>query len=404
MPLETLKKKAKQALMDGKYAAALKFYLEVHSKDPSDLRMFTKVAEMKEKTGDVKGAVKAYTDIAKAYADDGFIVQAIAINKLILRLEPEHTEIKNRLQALSTERGDDWAISTIAPQFTTTGNPIETADKAKISFERTPLLSGLSGEELESFIDSLVLKEFGEGDTIYDKDMPGNELYLIGMGTVRLESMNVRGKQQTFSRLSEGDFFGELSFMSGSPHIEAAIAESEVSVLIIDRHVFDLWVKKYPDIHETVEDFYRRRVLARILAITPVFEGIEPAARVPLAQQFTTSFFRKGDIIIREGDVENTFYLIRSGRVVVSTINKKDTSKNVKLGILGEGSFFGEVSMLTNKPRTASVVALHDTELLTLTRDKFNNIAKEHPSVRTVVEAFLKQRVISTIQTLKDNA
>ena len=153
MSLEALKKKAKQALMAGKYENALKLYAEIHKNDESDLRIFTKVAEMREKTGDSKGAVRAYTVIAKAYADDGFVVQAIAINKLILRLDPEQTEIKEKLRDLSTERGDNWAISTIAPHGATSDMQASPTDKAKLSFERTPLLSGLSGKELDDFIE-----------------------------------------------------------------------------------------------------------------------------------------------------------------------------------------------------------------------------------------------------------
>ncbi|OIQ00494.1 MAG: hypothetical protein AUK35_02870 [Zetaproteobacteria bacterium CG2_30_46_52] len=404
MSVEALKNKAKKALLDGKYAAALPLFLEIHNRDKTDLRIFTKVAEMKEKTGDVKGAVAAYTEIAKAYANDGFVVQAIAINKLILRLDPEQTEIQKRLRDLSTERGDDWAISTIAPQFTDTGNPAEPLDKAKLAFERTPLLSGLAGKELDDFIDSLVLKEFKEGESIYANGTPGDELYLIGMGAVRLEAQSVRGKNQVFSHLGEGDFFGELAFMSGTEHVDSAIADSDVSLLIITRDIFDHWVQTYPAINDTVEDFYRRRVLARILAITPVFEGISQEARVPLAQQFTLAFFQDGDTIIREGEIENSFFLIRSGHVIVSTKNKNDAANDVVLGELGEGSFFGEVSMLTNKPRTATVTAKGKVELLALSRDKFNEIAKSHPSVQKVVEAYVKQRVMNTIQTLKANS
>jgi len=404
MSLDTLKKKAKKAAMDGKYDVALLAYIEIHEEEKDDLRIHTKIAEMKEKTGNIKGSVKTYTVIAKAYADQGFVVQAIAINKLIMRLDPTQTEIKEKLRTLSSERGDDWAITTITPQDHLRSLDSSSTNQAKLSFERTPLLSGLAGQELEDFIDSLELKEVSAGDFIYNSTDMGNALYLIGMGSVRLEAQSVRGEKQVFSRLGEGDFFGELAFMSRSAHIDAAIAESDVSLLILNRNVFDGWVKKYPSIHDTVEDFYRRRVLARILAITPVFEGIPAEARVPLAQQFSLSFYRDGDVIIKEGDVENSFCLIRSGRVQVSTQSSVDKVKNIKLSVLGEGSFFGEVSMLTNKPRTATVTAAGRVEVMTLTAEKFNAIAEKFPTVRKIVSAFLMQRVKNTIKTLKDSA
>ena len=395
MSLDALKNKARKATLAGKYSAALKYYADIHKEDPSDLRMYTKLAEMKEKTNDLKGAIQDYTKIAKQYADEGFVVQAIAINKLILRLDPEQTEIKERLRELSAERGEDWALSTIVSKDIAQPSKAE-----KKNMERTPLLSGLSGQELDDFIESLELQVFLEGDYIYKKGDPGDKLYIIGMGHVHLEAENARGDAQTFSELGEGDFFGELAFMSNKPHIDSAIAKSDGHVLLLHRKTFDEWVKKYPSIHETVEDFYRRRVLARILAITPVFEKIPPEARVPLAQQFSLTFFKDGEDIIKEGEVDSTFYLIRSGRVKVTTTNHKDPSKTIELGILGEGSFFGEVSMLTKKPRTATVTAQGNVELMTLTSDKFLEIAKQYPIVKKVVEAYLKQRVKNTIKKM----
>ncbi len=400
MSLDAVKKKAKKALMDAKYDVALPLYLEIHKEEPDDLRVFTKVAEMQEKTGDKKAALRSYTAIANAYADDGFVVQAIAINKLILRLDPSQTQITEKLKDLSSERGDDWAISTMA-KFNPAG---KNTDKSKLNFERVPLLSGLSGDELEDFINSLQLKEYAAGDIIFKENDPGECLYLIGMGTVNLETKSIRGNKETFSHLKEGDFFGELAFMSHKPQVNTAVAESDVGLLIIDREIFDAWVKKYPSISETVEDFYRRRVLARILAISPVFEGIPQEARIPLAQQFSFAFYHDGDVIINEGETESILFLIRAGKVEVSTLNKKDPSQKIVLGTLGEGSFFGEVSMLTNRPRTATVTASGDVEVLTLTGDKFNEIAEQFPRVKKVVAAYLKQRVMSTIQTLKDNS
>ncbi len=398
MSLDALKQKAQKALLAGKYDEALPLYQEVHKQDPEDLRIFTKVAEMMAKTGDTKGALRAYTAIAKAYADDGFVVQAISINKLILRLDPNQTEINEKLKELSAERGDDWAVSTMAYNAAA-----DSTEKVKQNLERTPLLSGLSGQELEDFIASLELREYSTGDTIFGADEEGDSLYLIGMGTVHLETKSVRGDQQTYSKLSEGEFFGELSFMGNTKHTDTAIAETDVNLLIVNRKIFDDWVKKHPSIHDTVEDFYRRRVLARLLAITPVFEGIPQEARIPLAEQFSFSFFRANDVIINEGDVENTLYLIRSGQVEVSTTNKKhNPSQKIVLGKMGEGSFFGEVSMLTNRPRTASVTAVSDVELLMLTSEKFKEITKQFPTVQKIVEAYLKHRVKNTIQKLKD--
>ncbi len=400
MSIDQLRKKAKTALLDGKYKQALTFFDELHEAEPGDLRTHVKLAELREKTGDTAAAIKDYIAIANAYAEQGFVVQAIAINKIILRLDENRTEVKERLKKLSSERGDDWAITTVSPANDLKAMDISGKDRAKLSFERMPLLSGLSGDELESFMDSLELREVPAHEYIYRRGEIGDHLYLIGMGSVGLEAAIVSGENRIYSRLGEGDFFGEHAFMSRSEHHDEAIAETETSVLMINRETFDSWVEKHPAIQSTVEEFYRKRVLARILAITPVFEGVPPGARLALSEKFQLKSFTGGETVVKEGEAGDTFYLIRSGHVAVSTCGMGGEGEQIALGKMGEGAFFGEVSLLTDKPRTATVTADGDLELMELTRDDFNDIVAIHPSVLKVVEAYQKQRVQATIKTL----
>jgi cAMP-dependent protein kinase regulator len=400
MSVAQLRSQAKAALLEGKYKKALQCYEELHKADPNDLRYHVKLAELREKTGDTTGAIRDYLVIANTYAEQGFVVQAIAINKIILRLDPTKTQVKDRLKQLSSERGEEWAITTMTTSDMLRGPDVSNRDRAKLSFERTPLLSGLSGNELEAFMDSLQLQNVTADDVVYREGDNGNYLYLIGMGGIRLETKNASGKRKVYSHLGEGDFFGEYAFMSRTQHQETAIAETDCSLLMISRHTFDGWVAKYPSIRSTVEDFYRRRILARVLTITPVFEGVPPDARMALANHFNLKTFKAGETVVKEGESGDSFYLIRSGSVRVTTRGMGPESQEVELGTMREGEFFGEVALLTSKPRTATVVATGPLELMELCRDDFNEIVSKFPSVRKIVEAYQKQRVQDTIRTL----
>ncbi len=401
MTNERLRTRARHALLNGRYGKALEYFSELHELEPNDLRIHVKLAELREKTGDTERAVTEYIHIAGIYAEQGLAVQAIAINKIVLRLDPGRTEIRERLKALSGERGDDWAIRAVTPQNTAQEIPDNRgAGCARTGFERTPLLSGLSGDELETFIDSLKLRHVAAGTSVFREGDHDDCLYLIGMGSMLLRTRDAQGKQQVFSHLSEGDFFGERTFMSRAPHLDEAIAETDCNILVIDRITFDEWVMKYPGIQSTIEDFYRQRVLARVLAITPVFKGVPAEARLTLADHFCLRAFGKGDVIVREGETEGTFYLIRSGSVDVSTSDMGKDGDQVELGKMGEGDFFGEVALLTDKPRTATVTACEESELMELSRMDFDKIAGKFPSIRKVVEAYQKQRVQNTIKIL----
>ncbi len=404
MPLSELKNRAIKALLKGDYTSARDCYMDIHQQQPADIRSFIKLAEMKQRTGDNRGAIADYIKIASQYAENGFVVQAISINKIIRRIDPSSEEINQKLQELSSERGEQWATGSDEADFFE--EPSETAywlEDAQLrpSMVPTPLLSGLSGEELNAFMDSLELKEFSAQQTIYRQGEKGEFLYLIGKGTVCLQTMLKSGEKSVYCHFHAGDFFGEYAFMSHLNHRNTAVTETDSSILMIERTTFEQWVAKYPQILDTVEDFYRQRVLAWVLAVTPLFEGVPLKIRKALAEKFNVRRFHHGDIIVEQGAKGDTFYLIRSGCVNVTTMNRVgDADRDVELAQLEAGSFFGEVSLLTNRVRTATVTADDDVELMELTREDFNMIAKHFPSVRKVVETYLKQRVKKTIEVL----
>lgn len=400
MSISDLRKKAQQAWMAGKYDKALPIFEELHQKSPKDLRTFAKLAEAREKLGDKQGAVQDYIQIAEQYANDGFVVQAIAISKIILRIDPKRTEIQNHLRELSEKRGDDWAIRTLTPQDYQPS--VASHDEKKFNFERTPLLSMLSGDELDDFIDSLTLTNHQEGDIIYKPGDSGGSLYLIGMGSIRLEAGS--DEHAAYAHLIEGDFFGEAAFMSRTSRMDTAIAESDAKILTIKRDTFDAWVASYPNIQTTVESFYCERVLARVLAISPMFKDIPVAVRMKLAESFKLCHFNTGDEIICENEPGDSMFLIRSGHVNVFIKDPKGSHQRINLGDIHEGSFFGEVSLLTGRPRTASIVAACPLEVMELKKQDFDQIVERFPSVKRVVAHFQKTRVQDTIRTLMERS
>lgn len=393
---KALREEASHALLAGDFARALTLYIQLHEETPEDLRLYAKLAELREKTGDAAGSVNDYCRIAKAYAAQGYVVQAIAISKIILRIDPGKTEIQDKLRELSEERSggknDDFFASVAR-------DAVPAADNIRAGLGNTPLLSGMSGEHLDSFINSLQLRHVDAGEEIYKAGEPGEHLYLIGMGQVSLQAIDARGRKKVFSHLKEGDFFGERAFMSRVAHKDEAIAESECSILVVDRDTFDRWVEGHPEMRTTVEEFYRERVLARVLAITPVFEGVPTEARMALADKFTLRTFDEDDIIMNAGEAGDTFYVIRSGRVGLRVA--APDGAEVLNATLAEGEFFGEVALLTGRPRTATVQASGGAvELMELCRADFDAITEEYPNVRKVVENYMRERAKATIDVL----
>ena len=107
----------------------------------------------------------------------------------------------------------------------------------------------------------------------------------------------------------------------------------------------------------------------------------------------------EGSVIISEGEPGTSMYIITSGEVKVYT-RGSGQGGSVYLAKLGEGDFFGEVSVLTGKPRTATITAATPTELLRLDKEKLDTALSKHPGVRKVLDDFYKKRAKHTVEAM----
>jgi len=133
-----------------------------------------------------------------------------------------------------------------------------------------------------------------------------------------------------------------------------------------------------------------------------LFEVLTDEEREALIREMDLETHDEGSVIISEGDPGSSMYLIVSGEVKVYTRSTTATG-NVYLAKLGEGDFFGEVSILTGKPRTATITASQPTELLRLDKEKLDNLLAKHPGIRKVLDDFYKRRAKHTVEAMIEN-
>ncbi len=124
---------------------------------------------------------------------------------------------------------------------------------------------------------------------------------------------------------------------------------------------------------------------------SPLFADFSEADLVAVIQGLELATYGPGDILILEGDPGTSLFVITSG--VVRAFVKQADGKNKQVREMGEGSFFGEIAVLSGKPRTATVTAKTQVEALILERKTLDNICKTHPSVRTTLQKFAAERL-----------
>lgn len=127
-----------------------------------------------------------------------------------------------------------------------------------------------------------------------------------------------------------------------------------------------------------------------LLRKIPFFSKLEQRDLKRLAKGSVTRRFGDGEVIVREGQEGLGLYFILSGKVHVV---RKRPERDYVLATLEPEEFFGELSLLDGRPRSADVVALGETECLVLTRSQFSAYGKKSPEVAWKILPFLTERL-----------
>lgn len=127
------------------------------------------------------------------------------------------------------------------------------------------------------------------------------------------------------------------------------------------------------------------------IVISPLFKDFAVDEMVAVIQGLKLLAFEPRQVILREGAPGSSLFMLTAGTAKAYVKNAQ--GKQTLVGELEEGAFFGEISILTGKPRTATVVAATRCEMLELDRPTLDEITATHPHVRQVLEQFARQRL-----------
>lgn len=134
---------------------------------------------------------------------------------------------------------------------------------------------------------------------------------------------------------------------------------------------------------------------SELLNKIPIFEVLNDEEKTELAGHFVLRRYMKNTVIINEGDEASSLYIILSGSVKVFL--NDETGKEVVLTIQDSGEYFGEVSLLDNEPRSASVMTLEDCQFAVLSQQEFIHAISKTPelSLSIIRGLTLRMRALS---------
>ena len=236
-------------------------------KNPNQLNLKLRQAEILDLQGKRKEAIFIYRQIAETQARDGFYARAIAAYKKILRLDPEqnvHSELarlieEDRRTKMSTQERRELPGILDENDRTTSQELKELKASALFaSFERDALIEIITSTELRSY---------NEGDIIVTEGEAGSSLFLVVGGAVKVFTRTEDGGNVPLAELGPGDFFGEVSLLTGRPRTATITASTEVTAIELDRMNVDRIAEGHPEVRKVLEDFYERRAADTVEAV-----------------------------------------------------------------------------------------------------------------------------------------
>jgi CRP-like cAMP-binding protein len=248
-------------------------------------------------------------------------------------------------------------------------------------FRSIPLFSKLSDDDLAAIAAQSREVTYDAGHAIVEQGTSGSTFYSVRRGVVVVERGDTPQNVRVVARLGIGDCFGETAMLKDGIRTATVRALTQTTLIELASDAFEKVVAKVGGV-----DFASVLRAASAIGKSRLFREL-PAERVSsLATKFVPRSVPAGTDVVKYGEHGDEFYLVAKGSVDVLSPEGK------KLVSLGDGEVFGEIALLRNVPRTATVRTSSDTLLLVLSREVFLAALHADLSLSERVEAIAAQR------------
>jgi NTE family protein len=232
---------------------------------------------------------------------------------------------------------------------------------------------------------SAVLRQGEEADALF--------FIVSGRFDVRLRHAN--DPEVVIDTVGPGETVGELQVVVGGVATATVVAVAEGRVLRLSHPHFDALCEESPELLEAVARLARRRLQRQqLLEVMPSLLGpLDADVLAAIERQGTWVSLRRGEVLFRQGDPGDAWYVVTSGRLAVVEPTVEHRQDRV-LGEVGRGEALGELALLTGESRSATVYALRDCELVRFSMSDFSELLAAVPQVRDAVLRTLARRLV----------
>lgn len=250
--------------------------------------------------------------------------------------------------------------------------------------ERVPLISGLTALQLREFLIDSTIHMKSAGDVIFERDDYTTTLFMIVEGGVKVQ-IDPNDPSVTVP-LGQGKFFGEIGMMAGRPRAATIVAAERCVLIESPARTMTKLFRSIPSVRDTLN----KEAMARQIR-TYISQSISDADMRFVLETSQGRTFKAGTVLFNEGDESDSIYVIRKGSV---TISRNIGARNVVMAYVPAGHYVGEMGVIGNMPRNATVRAAVNTETIWIPKDRFLGMIERTPQLREKVEEEMLSRLI----------
>lgn len=274
-------------------------------------------------------------------------------------IQPASQRHKSRA-SVSAEAYGEWNVKQhfIAPVIDKTS---EQKERLGSVLSKSFMFGSLEPKDLDVVIGAMKEVSIETGTNVINQEDDGDFLFVIESGTVDCSILQEDGSDKVVKTCSSGDVFGELALLYNAPRAASVTAKDEGILWQLDRETFSNIVKDAA--------VRKREKYEAFLSSVPILTSLENSERSKVADAIKVKTFPAGANIVNQDESGDAFYIIEEGEA--TAIKNGETVMSYK-----SGDYFGELALLKNQPREATVQTTTEVKALYIDNMSFNRMLK----------------------------
>ncbi|XP_051551217.1 protein kinase, cAMP-dependent, regulatory, type II, alpha, B [Myxocyprinus asiaticus] len=231
------------------------------------------------------------------------------------------------------------------------------------------LFKTLEQDQFNEVLDSMFEVLVKPQECIINQGDDGDNFYVIERGVYDIV-IQKDGVSRCVGHYDNKGSFGELALMYNTPRAATIMSTQEGALWALDRATFHRLIVK--------NNAKKRKMYESFIESVPLLKSLQLSERMKIVDVLGMKSFKNGDQIIRQGDEADCFYIVESGEVKIMMRSKtragQRSNEEVEIARCTRGQYFGELALVTNKPRAASVYASGETRCLVIDVQAFERL------------------------------